>query len=164
MKEIELFLQMEGSRSIEIIRVDPTAKAAAIVTTAIELGLAKQDAESVLLFAQEGDEPLQLDQTISEQGVCDKHCIHLHRCRRIKVTLQYNEIVETLRFPPSATVARIKKRFVRKIDMCSIDATEHVLQLQGCTDRPEPDVQVGSLASHCCTVGFNLVPIKRVEG
>ena len=164
MKEIELFLQMQGSRSIEIIRVDADAKASAIVIAAIELGLAKQDAESVLLFAQEGDEPLQLDQRLSEQGVCDKHCLHLHRCRSIKVTIQYNEIVETLGFPPSATAARIKKRFVRKIEMCAIDATEHVLQLQGCTDRPEPDVQVGTLASHCCSVGFNLVPIKRVEG
>jgi hypothetical protein len=78
--------------------------------------------------------------------------------------MHFNDLTEKVHFPPSATVERVKRRFVEKIHMSPVDATEHVLQLCVSTDRPEPDLQIGALVSGTCSLCFNLVPIKRVEG
>jgi hypothetical protein len=53
---------------------------------------------------------------------------------------------------------------VHELKMSPVDASEHVLQITGTTDRPDPDVQIGALVSGCCELAFSLVPVKRVEG
>jgi hypothetical protein len=82
----------------------------------------------------------------------------------VDVTLHFNELKEKMHFPPSATVERVKRRLVEKIGMSRVDATEHALQICGADDRPEPDNHIGALVDGCCSLCFDLVPIKRVEG
>ncbi len=162
MSKLQLFLQFEGHRRIELIQLDHDSLALELVNAAIRLGLAN-DSKDVCAFYGDDDCELKLDEPLSKQGVRDRHRVHVHRCRKIKVTLHFNEIVEHMEFPPSATIDRVKKKFVHAIQMKPVDASEHVLQLCGCSDRPEGDTQIGSLASHC-SVCLDLVPIKRIEG
>jgi len=161
---LKLFVQFEGNRRIEIIEVDDSSTVRAILDAAIRAGLPDDCKDGALVFAHDGDTPLNLEAIISSVGICHKHRVHIHRCCKVEVTLHFNEITEKHHFPPSAAVERVKREFVKKIHMSPVDATEHVLQICGSTDRPEPDIHIGALIHGCCLLCFDLVPIKRVEG
>jgi hypothetical protein len=164
MPTIQLFLQFEGHRGIELVRVEDTATVRELLAAALRAGLPEDRTEGASVFAHESDLPLNPDATLKDAGVHDKHRVHVHRCKKVEVTLHFNEVKEKLHFPPSATVERVKKEFVKRIHMSPVDATEHVLQLCGSTDRPEPDTHIGSLVCGCCALCFDLVPVKRIEG
>lgn len=164
MASISLFLQFEGSRRIELIQVDSEATGREVIDAAVRLGFQGKPGEDAHVFRPDDEEPLELDLPLSKQKIRDKHRVHVHRCRKVEVTLHFNDIEEHMSFPPATTVDHVKKRFVKAIHMSPVDATEHVLQICGSTDRPAPDTQIGSLVTGCCTLCFGLVPIKRVEG
>jgi hypothetical protein len=164
MKTIQLFLQFEGHRRIELVQVEETATVADLLAAARRHGLTDDLLKGAHVFAHESENPLAPDAGLKAAGVRDKHRVHVHRCKKVAVTLHFNDLTVTLGFPPSTTVDKVKKEFVKKIDMSKVDATEHVLQLCGTTDRPEPDTHIGSLVCGCCEVCFDLVPIKRIEG
>ncbi len=164
MPTIQLFLQSEGNRRIELIEIDANATVREILFAAVRAGLPEEYRTDALVFGQHCETPLDPDTILSVVGICDKHRIHVHRCHKIEVTLHFNDITEKLHFPPSATVERVKRHFIEKIHMSPVDATEHVLQICGSSDRPEPDNHIGALVSCTCSLCFNLVPIKRVEG
>lgn len=164
MTTIQLFLQFEGSRGIELIQIESDALGREILAAAVRLGFAGKPGEDAHVFGPEDEEPLKLDLPLSKQKIRDKHRVHVHRCRKVEVTLHFNDLTERVAFPPATTVDHVKKVFVKAIHMSPVDATEHVLQICGSTDRPEPDTHIGSLVTGCCTLCFNLVPIKRIEG
>lgn len=162
MTQLKLFLQVEGRRSIELIHVLEDAGADAVLAAAAALGVA---VEGAMVFAGDDEEPLQADKPLHHQGVKDKHRVHVHRCKKIKVSLHYADTPEARHeFAPTATVNRVKHWYVRELKMSPVDASEHVLQITGTTDRPDPDVQIGALVSGRCELAFSLVPVKRVEG
>lgn len=164
MPKIQLFLQFEGSRKIELIELDSDALGEAILAAALSAGLSEAHREGAHVFGPEHDEPLHKHEPLHKQGIRHKHRVHVHRCHRIEVTAHFNDATKVTHLPPSATIERVKKWFVHEIHMSPVDATEHVLQICHSTERPEPDIQIGSLVANCCTMCFDLVPIKRVEG
>lgn len=164
MATLQLFLQFEGHRGIEIVRIEDTATVRDLLAAAFQAGLPDERKDGASVFAHESDAPLDPDSTLKAAGISDKHRVHVHRCKKVEVTLHFNEVTEKLHFPPSATVDKVKKEFVKNLHMSPIDATEHVLQLCGSTDRPEPDTHIGSLVCGCCSLCFDLVPVKRIEG
>lgn len=164
MPNLQLFLQFEGHRGIEIVRIEDTATVRELLAAAAGAGLPEDRREGASVFAHENDTPLDHDTCLKDAGIGNKHRIHIHRCKKVEVTLHFNEVKEKLHFPPSATVERVKREFVKRIHMSPVDATEHVLQLCGSTDRPDPDTHIGSLICGCCSLCFDLVPIKRIEG
>jgi hypothetical protein len=118
-----------------------------------------------MVFAGEDEHPLHSDKPLRHQGVKDKHRVHVHRCKKIKVALHYADTPEAHhQFAPTATVHHVKRWYVNELKMPPVDASEHVLQITGTTDRPDPDVQIGALVSGHCELTFSLVPVKRVEG
>jgi hypothetical protein len=59
----------------------------------------------------------------------------------------------------------VKEWAVHKFELNPKDAAEHVLQLCQSTDRPSTDTPLLQLVGdHACTLCFDLVPDKRVEG
>jgi len=164
MSKIQLFLQFEGSRRVELIQLDSDALVADVLEAGVKLGFPDEHRAEAHVFGSDNEISLKLNVPLSKQGICDKHRVHIHRCRKVEVTLHFNELTEVMPFPPAITVDHVKKRFVHAIGMSPVDATEHVLQICGSDDRPEPDTQIGTLVSGCCSLCFNLVPIKRVEG
>lgn len=164
MPVIQLFLQFEGYARVELIQLDDHATVAELIEAARQVGLSDDRKEGACVFAHDADVPLDLALTLKAANVRDKHRVHVHRCRKVEVTLHFNERTERLTFPPSATVDKVKKEFVKDLRMSKVDASEHVFQLCGSTDRPDPDAHIGSLVTGCCTLCFDLVPIKRIEG
>jgi hypothetical protein len=145
MKHLQLFLQFEGDRRIELVETSPDAKLGELIVAAARAGLPDAHRQGAAVFSLHRDEPLPSDATLRASGIADKDRVHVHRCRQIEVT-------------------RVKRRFVKNIGMSPVDATEHVLQLCASTDRPEPDLQIGALVSGACALCFDFVPVKRVEG
>ena len=83
------------------------------------------------------------------------------------MTVNFNVDQKTKTFPPSATVGRVKKWAVGEhgFDLKGVDATEHLLQLCGSTDRPDEDIHIGTLVTApACSLCFDLVPKQRIEG
>ena len=102
----------------------------------------------------------------ADDEVCGPLRLHVTRCRHIEVTVRFNGEDAARRFPPSATVERVRRWAARRaFHLSPRDAAEHVLQIQGTTIRPDRDVHIGTLTKgETCAVAFDLVPCKRVEG
>jgi len=165
MTSFSIFVQGEGSNKIEILELDDAAPVESLIKMAKERGLLEGDETDVMIFLEEQEEPLTLGKAFVEQGGKAKDRVILHRCRRVDVTVVFNACRDERHFNPAATVARVKRWFVKQIDMSPVDASEHVLQLAGTTERPDPDTHIGTLVGKkTCSVSFTLVPRKRVEG
>lgn len=122
------------------------------------------DAER-FIFLDEAEEPL-----IGEHGqiVGDlRHGSRLHvsRCKRIKTTVHFLERTAEREFPPGARVRAVKAWAAHTFKIAPKDAAEHVLQICKSTQRPAPDTPLHELVhGKPCTLCFDFVPEKRVEG
>ncbi len=98
-------------------------------------------------------------------GIKNRERIHIHRCRKIKVSVNFNGKEAAESFPPSKTIAKVKRWADKQFGIEGVDATEHALQICGTAKRPDEDTHLGTLVrSRNCEVCFDLVPKKRVEG
>lgn len=164
MTKIEILLQGEGIADIELVELDEGAGPAEILAIALER---RQGGETgdYLVFVEDQEEPLAPGHQLHRHPHGEPHRVHVHRCRNVAVTVTFNGRPETRDFAPSRTVAAVKAWAAKAFHMDPRDAAEHVLQLAGTADRPEPDTHLGSLVRHGhCEVRFDLVPLKRVEG
>jgi len=163
MPTIDIFYQGEGIREIAHIEADPEHTFGILKRTIIEKhGLASES----LLFLEDTDEP------VDELLIVREHLgraglkAHLHRCRHIKTEVNFNGETVHHQFGPGTSVARVKAWAAeRKFGMSPQEAGEHVLQIAGTKDRPDPGTHLGTLV-HCpqCHIAFDLVPHERVNG
>lgn len=161
MPEMKLFLQFAGHSGVELIDVSEETTVAEIELGAARLGF--EGAGETFVFRGEDEEPLDAKQSLKRQGVKPKDRLHVHHCRKLKVSVVFAAREKDYVLAPSITVDAVKRRFVKDIGMSAVDASEHVLELAG-GKRPDPDVQIGSLTARTCSLAFVLVPVKRVEG
>lgn len=116
-------------------------------------------------FLDNADDPLPKDLKSVVRGIKDGVRIHITRCRRVQVTVNYLEHTDEHRFSPGTRVRAVKEWAVRKFKIDPKDAAEHVLQICGSTKRPASDTTLHDLTDgKTCAVCFDLVPEKRVEG
>ena len=100
-------------------------------------------------------------------GIRHRGRVHVHRCRKIQVAVNFNGVTESNHFSPATTVGKIKKWAVSKqvFNLSEIDASEHILQICGSNERPDEDTHLGSLVKFPdCKICFDLVAKVRVEG
>lgn len=164
--EIELFLQGQGIREITLVRVPRGGTVRDVLTAAAAHGLGV-DGDAPLVLLEDAEEPLAPDATLEHAGVTNRSRVHVHRCRRVGVTVNFNADQKCEGFPPSATVGRVRRWAVGKhgFDLNGVDATEHLLQLCGSSDRPDEDAHIGTLVTApACGLCFDLVVKQRVEG
>ena len=164
---IELFVQGEGIPKITLIKVDPKDTVADIVKVAREHGLTTPGDAEVYVFVENTDVLLRSDVKIDEAGLALRSRVHIHRCKEVEVTVNYNQYQKKGFFPPSATVDWVKEWAVGKgqYDMSPVDAAEHVLKVCNSGDQPDGEVHIGTLVKFPDgTLCFDLVPKQRVEG
>lgn len=160
-----VFIQVQGSDSL----VEATLPAEPTYEQLFEI-LAKRGVElgdGSFVFLDEEDEPLTRKPKKGELlPPIKRGCrIHVTKCRKIKVTVNYLEKTADQTFAPGARVKKVKAWAVKTFGLDANDAAEHVLQLCGSTDRPATDTTLRQLtAAPVCSVCFDLVPEKRVEG
>jgi hypothetical protein len=167
--ELQLFVQGEGIADIQLVRIhehltlrDLHGNLSAVFT---EIIVSATEVDEFIFLLEDSEQELPFDKPIKEIGI--KHCerIHIHRCRKIKVSVNFNGREAAEAFPPSKTIAKVKRWADKEFGIEGVDATEHALQICGTAKRPDEDVHIGALVRRPnCQVCFDLVPKKRVEG
>lgn len=167
--EIQLFVQGEGIEEIQLVRIHEhlTLRELAGKLPAVfaEIIVSAAGIEEHIFLLEDSEHELPFDKPIKDIGIKHRGRIHVHRCRKVKVSVTFNgkEIDEA--FPPSKTIAKVKHWADKKFGIEGVDATEHALQICGTAKRPDEDVHIGSLVRRpVCQICFDLVPKKRVEG
>ncbi|MBU1057866.1 MAG: hypothetical protein KJ804_06050 [Proteobacteria bacterium] len=163
MKFIDLFYQGEGVGEISHIELEPDATFAFLKDRLTEKHQVPVD---VLLFLEDEDDPIDESVLVKDHATAKGLKIHIHRCRHVEVSVIFNAEKEERRFPPSATVARVKRWAAEKMfGMSEDEAGEHVLQIAGTYERPTPGTHIGVLTDgKVCGLAFDLVPDERVNG
>lgn len=165
MKIIEILLQGEHIPDIQLVKIDREKGVRELLVLAAKHRKGEVEGEFEV-FIEGCDEPLKREDFLPECENGQPARIHVHRCRKIKVDVTFNGVTKEHSFGPGTTIAAVEKwAAIKAFGMTPADAAEHVLQITGKTERPEPDTHIGSLAS-CpdCQLAFDLVPLKRVEG
>jgi hypothetical protein len=130
-----------------------------IAALGIELG------QDTFIFIDEDEEPLERKDHEPLPKIKRGGRIHISKCRKIKVTVHFLEKTEEHAFAPGARVKKVKAWAVEKFKLDHHDAAEHVLQVCNSTDRPSTDTPLHELTkAPVCSMCFDLVPEKRVEG
>ena len=163
MKSIDLFCQGEGVGEIVCIELAPDATFAVLKARLTEKYRIGDDA---LLFIEDEDDPIDESVLVKDRATATGLKVHIHRCRHVKVTVMYNGRTVECRFPPSATIARVKRwAAVKEFGMSEEEAGEHVLQIPGTHDRPAPGTHIGALTNDKTDrLSFDLVADERVNG
>ena len=165
MKKIEILLQGECVPDIQLVEVGTHESMKEILEVAASCRQEEIKGE-FFVFLEDCTKPIAVVDDLPDSENSKPVPIHVHRCRSVEVTVTFNGICKGQKFAPGTTIASVKKwAAIQEFGMESIDAAEHVLQIANSTDRPAPDTHIGALVS-CpdCSVLFDLVPHKRVEG
>lgn len=168
MADIDIFVQGENIPEITLVRVPGSGAVRDILEATGAQGLRLAgDETSLIILAENTEEALALDLQLEAAHISHRSRVHIHRCRRLEVTVNFNADHKTHSFSPSTTVEHVKRWAVGKdgFNLQDIDATDHLLQLCNSTTRPDGDTHIGSLVQFPnCTLCFDLVPKQRVEG
>lgn len=163
MSSISVFYQGEGLPDIEHIEADSDETLAAVRKIIREKhGI---DTEA-LLYVEDADEPADERSKLCDHAGRAGVKIHIHRCRKVEVSVSFNGETVERKFSPATTVARVKNWAAeREFGMTPQEAGEHILQISGTQDRPDPGTHLGRLVS-CpgCEISFDLVPNERING
>jgi hypothetical protein len=163
MTKLTLFVQVQDKPGITEIEVTAPAEADDILRAIKAAGLEVDKDWSV--FADEADEPLKAGHKGPIEGLKTGTRIHITRCKKIKVTVHFQDKTIDRAFPLGARVRAVKQWAVRELKINPTDAGEHVLQLCNSTKQPPTDTPLAELTDQrTCAVCFDLVPEKRVEG
>ncbi len=166
MANIEIFLQGEG-KGAQVVAVPEDGTVSDLLAAASAAGFQTKGngGTDAVVLLEDADEELDLDAPLRTAGVGHYAHVHIHRSRRIDVTVTYNGMPKSHRFGPGVRVGRVHAWATDAFKLSDVDATEHALQICGTATRPDEDVHIGTLASYPAgTVCFDLVPKKRVEG
>lgn len=163
--EIEIFVQGEGLPDTILVRIDGGSAVQDLITAAQGKGLDACSESAV--FLEDSDEPVRASCRLEEVGIGHRKRVHIHRCKKVKVTVNFNGRQIDRKFPPSATIKRVKRWATgpQGFELTKVDASEHALQICGSPERPDEDQHVGCLVTRPgCSICFDLVPKQRVEG
>jgi hypothetical protein len=162
MSELILFVQVHGDTRIVEVAVPENIIESELHNVLSNVGLCV--GPELFLFVDEDEDD------VSREGNCTstvKHGsrVHISRCRRIKTTVHYLERTIEREFPPGARVRSVKKWAIHEFHLDHKDAAEHVLQVCKSSERPASDTPLNALVQGPnCTVCFDFVPEKRIEG
>lgn len=160
---LTVFYQGEGIRDVQCVDVESETTFATLRVLLVE----KHDlVADVLGFLEDGDEPLAADDVLKRHSTPRGLKLHLHQRRRVGVQVTFNGRTVKHRFPPSATVGRVRRWAAEtEFGMSREEAGEHVLQIVGTHDRPSMGAHVGALTDPgSLIVAFDLVPNERING
>jgi hypothetical protein len=158
-----VFIQIHGKPGIHEaeLPIDPTV---GDLHAALEKLSIVLDANTVV-FIDEHDEHDHGDRQTPMKRVKHGCRIHVSRCRHIKTTVHYLEKTIEHQFSPGARVRTVKAWVVEKLKIDEKDAGEHVLRICNSTREPATDTPLHELTEQGqCSVCFDFVPVKRVEG
>lgn len=114
---------------------------------------------------EDAHEPTDPSRLVGELGIRRGGHVHCHRCRRVAVTVHYQQHTARRRFSPAATVGTATSWAHHRFKITDTDKVNFVLQVCDSDRRPRPDEHLGELVhAPDCKLCFDLVPEKKIEG
>lgn len=163
MSKLIIFIQKHGCANVVEADIEEAATVDLLHDALSSVGI-DRDVET-FIFIDEGEEPVQGEGHARLHDLKHGSRVHLCRCRRIKTTVHFLNRSAEHSFPPGIRVRAVKVWAVHEFGINPRDAAEHVLQLCNSMDRPPSDTPLQQLVQdHGCSLCFDLVPEKRVEG
>ena len=163
MSKVVIFIQVQGRPGILESELSEAATLGELHDALASLDI-QVDAET-FVFLDESEEHQHGERHDPVGGLKHGARIHVCRCRRIKTTVHFLEITAEREFAPGRRVRAVKEWAVHTFKLNPKDAAEHVLQICNSTKRPASDTPLHELVEgHGCSLCFDLVPEKRVEG
>jgi len=145
--EAEIVVDGEGLTNVEVIIVpEGSVRREIIIQVANKTGIATEEA---ILFIEDSDEPLELDVVINEDPNAGK-VHHVHRARKIEVSVHYQGNIKIKSFPPSARIQVVLEWAVSS-ECFNIDhaiAPEMELALHGETKELPKQAHIGRYVQH----------------
>lgn len=163
MSTIALFVQVHGKPGLRELELAQAATRGELHTALDKLGITIDAETFVFIDEAEHHESGQDHEPLPHL----KHgCrIHVSRCKQIETTIHYLDKTANHHFAPGVRVRAVKSWAAQHFHINPKDAAEHVLQLCNATERPSSDTPLHQLVhGHDCSVCFDFVPEKRVEG
>ncbi len=167
MSDIEVFVQGEGIGEIALVRVSGQGTVGDVVEAAKEHGLREDGGGDPAVMVEDADRIIDPDTPLEAAGIVNRSRVHVHHCRSVAVTVNFEADQKTKSFPPSTTVKKVERWAEGKdgFGLAGADATDHLLQLCGSEVRPDEDAHIGSFVEvPDCSLCFDLIPKERVEG
>lgn len=152
-----IFASVEGT-PLDRFELEEKSVVADLLRLLKERGI---DVRELLVFKEDHEDPLDQNHPLHTHG---HPVFHVHRCRKIDVSVHYKTDVFQHRFAPSTTIAVITDWAVKKAHLGKAEAEEHVLQMSGTRIQPPVNTHLGSLATEGCTVALDLVRKTLVQG
>lgn len=163
MSKQSIFIQVEGKPGVTEAELHPEARLEDLLEVMKGQGIVLADDTFVSLDEAECLEPRERKQPLKDLKPGTR--VHISRCRRIKTTVHYLEKTAQHDFPPGTRVRTVKTWAVRESRIEPKDAGEHVLRICDSAIKPATDTPLHELVQKGqCSVCFDLVPDKRVEG
>jgi hypothetical protein len=163
-EKIPAFFQVKDKPDIFEVELRSEMPIGDILDALAQLGIAPEP--DMMLFVEDDEDGYGLaDRKAKVKGIKRGCRIHIGRCRNIAVSVNFLERTIEHKFAPGARVRKVKAWAVEKLKIEPKDACEHVLRLCGSTREPATDTPLHELTNgHECSLCFDLVPVKRVEG
>ncbi len=115
--------------------------------------------------AEDAHEPVDPAATVAGLVIGRSGHVHCHKCRRVAVTVHYQQHNARRRFSPARTVAAVTAWARHRFHLTDADAENLVLQVCDSDRRPRPDEHLGELVhAPDCRLCFDLVPDHKIEG
>ena len=163
MTDILVFIQIQGRANVFEAEFPPSATLGHVHEKLASLGVTVDDETFVFIDEAEEHEHGEPHQPLHRLKHGSR--VHVGRCRRIATTVNFLDKSEAREFAPGFRVRVVKEWAVRVFHMDPKDAADHVLQICNSTERPPSDTPLHQLVQgHHCSLCFDLVPEKRVEG
>lgn len=114
---------------------------------------------------EDGEEPVTPSDTLSTVfNGAKRGRIHLHCCKEVDVTIEYNSKSHSKSFSPASTVHRVFK-WAMSAQAFNLETEAHDLELQlpGATSALPQSTHIGTIAA-ACQLKLELVPKDRPQG
>jgi hypothetical protein len=176
-QDVELFIHRQGVKPM-VFSAAPTDTLREVL---IRVDVFKDNEGELLVFVGECDEALRepddIEEGADEHGPVDanltvealelrKHRhLHLHRCRHVKIEVNFGGKTKRRNFSPATTVGVVTQWARKKFHLDPASAAEYVLQICNSTERPRSDRHLGELVEAPeCSICFDLVREVTPQG
>jgi hypothetical protein len=165
MKEIEVYVHSHDGVDPKLVKEGEDATVNELIDNiTAAAGLTRNPDQKLVLFLEDGDEPLEHHRKLCECEIRHRHHVHCHHCESIKVSVFYNDD-KHVSFRPSAKVERVLEWAIKEFKLTPAEAADKFLTLKGKDEELPLDAHIGSFADpHNCAVNLCLTAPVEVNG
>jgi hypothetical protein len=162
---MEIYVLGVGIPEVKDRVVEPEQKVADLLRDVVRLGFPADALVEALVFVEDRDDPVDHSSTLNHAGVREGSRVHIHTCRLIEVSCNYNGQTKKDKFSPAARVRRVKDAFGHEFRIDPHDRGNFTLLLCGSHTEPDENTQIGTLTTYPkCDLCFDLVKRENVQG